>query len=196
VADERERRPPSSPLPRDRLPGGAVMPKQELHGFDATISAFKNWQKGYLGPLVHDIMRNYCEYVYLRSQQLVPVSDPNGPRSFDEVTGRFEESGHLKRSGGFTVNTAQDGTTMRGRVYYGTSYATWVHEIEKEHEVGQWKYLERASKEFMTEIYTVAAPAFTQRSSLAWLVGLRAEFGAFGPNQEFVAPPHLLEGGQ
>lgn len=63
-----------------------------------------------------------------RSQELTPV-----------------KYGNLKASAGsYAYNTSKGPGAV---IYYTASYAVFVHEIDKNYTVGQWKFLETAIKE-------------------------------------------------
>lgn len=146
-----------------------------LLGYDATLNLFKtlakNAEEG--GQRVALAM---AKDVYDRSQELVPVSDPNGPRSVDYSSGAGREvpSGWLKDGAGYEVYETKSGL-VKARVYYAASYAAYVHEVFANHSVGRWKFLEAAVKEL--------APKLTETAANEWK---STTYGAYTFGRTFV----------
>ena len=81
-------------------------------------------------------MRHAALVVRKRSQELTPVKTSN-----------------LKGSAGTEVYDTAKG--LGAVIYYTAYYAVYVHEIDKNYRVGQWKFLETALKEKSREIVSI-----------------------------------------
>lgn len=149
-----------------------------LIGFDATFTLFRNLQEK--APVAaHNVVRDMTEKIYNKSQELVPVSNPQHegwrPSVERNPSPREVDPGYLKEGGNFTV-TVENGVAT-GRVFYSASYAVWVHERFANHDAPtQWKYLETAVVQLAPDLPDIAARAW------------RAEYGAFTFGNRYVPP--------
>ena len=81
-------------------------------------------------------LREAALVVRKRSQELTPV-----------------DTGHLKASAYTEAYNMPEGPAAE--IGYTAGYAVFVHEIEKHHNVGQWKFLETALKQKRQEILEI-----------------------------------------
>jgi hypothetical protein len=148
-----------------------------LQGYDATRNFFKDLEKR-AATGGRAVAEAAAETIYEESQKLVPVSDPQGPRSRDYSlgTGREVPSGYLKAGGGWEVYETSSGL-VKARVYYAASYAVYVHEVFAGHAVGQWKYLEQAVKNVSPRLQEIAANVWKSTT-----------YGAYTYGRAFVPP--------
>jgi len=160
----------------------------DLEGFDATIAMFKKYA-AVADEAADDAMRGFVEKIFQRSQELVPVRDPNlyGPR--DIPGGSLKVSGTATKVGTGVYNISYGTFTFggevvmhgEGTVYRSAWYAVYVHENpDFHHPHGEYKYLEKAVQQVYPEMVAGMGRAFMDGLSKVGGSIFHTEYGAFG----------------
>jgi hypothetical protein len=153
-----------------------------LDGFEAFVRMTKRAQQE-VPEVARQALSDLMRKVLDRSQELCPVSDPEGPRSRHH--GGTVPSGFLKESALLEIRGDEASGTAHAVLGYWAEYAVYVHEDgTKNHEPPtQWKFLEVAVTELMPRMPQYLAEIWYDWFR-HWTAG--AFYGAVGTNREGV----------